>query len=538
VSEPAGKVVALAPPVSDGRPVIRTSLELHEQGDAAVRVLSSDPDLYQQAGHLVRVVRVDPSCATPERPDGTPEIRRVETETLREQVSRYSIWERYDQRLETWVQCQPPAPVAAAVRKRGQWFGVRPLEAVTESPALRPDGSILDKTGYDAPTRVLFVPSQAFPQVRDRPTVEHARKALAALEELFAQVPFERPEQRYVPIAALLTVVARPAIRGAVPAFGFNSPVAGAGKSLCVQVISSIATGRASEPNTYPDDPVELEKSLGAEALSGAPIIDFDNIEVPVESGPLLKAITAKDKVRLRVLGLSQKVSARWRAVVLLGGVGLLIGRQMDRRVIMANIVPKEERPELRTGFAIKNLDLYALDNRGRLLVAALTILRGYCLAVAEGGERVQTATLGNFEEWCRLVPAAIVWAGGLDVTGCRPAAIQGHEDPETTGLRAVLDHWNVLATSEGATIASVVELLYPNGRKVSPDEGRADGYGPLRTALEDLCPTKGSSPPTRHQIGQKFKKLQGRWIGKKSLKNRNDTKPGETAKWAVIEAP
>lgn len=525
------------PPQTDNRPVIRTNVELHEQGDAAVRALAADPELYQQAGHLVRVVRVDPSCATPDRPDGTPEIRRVEVETLREQLSRYAMWEKFHAKDQTWHRCDPPPAVAAAVRKRGQWFGIRPLEAITESPALRPDGSILSTPGYDAPTRVLYLPTQTFPGVRERPTREHARRALEALQEPFAEVPFERPEHLFVPVAALLTILARPAIRGAVPAFGFNSPVAGAGKSLVVQVISAIATGRWSEPNTYPADPVELEKSLGAEALSGAPIIDFDNIEDPVEGGPLLKAITAKDKVRLRVLGMSAKISARWRAVVLLGGVGLVIGRQMSRRVLLATIAPREERPELRTGFKHPDLAAWALEDRGRLLAGGLTLMRAFMLAMAEGEDRPATATLGSFEDWSRLVAQAIVWAGGPDVTQCRPSAASGGEDPETAALRVLLQNWNTLASPRGLSAKGALELLYPDGRKLSAVESKADGWGAVREALEELCPTRGLIPPTSHQVGAKFRKLKGRWVGGKCLANRDDTEGKEVAKWAVDSA-
>lgn len=525
------------PPEPDQRPVIRTALELHEQGDAAVSALAADPELYQQGGHLVRVVRVDPSCATPEHPEGTPVLRRVETETLGEELSRFARWERWSKTDETWHPCDPPARVAAAVRKRGQWFGIRPLEAVTESPALRPDGTILDRPGYDAATRVLYLPSEEFKTVRERPTQDHARKALDALTKPFEQFPFEKPEQLYVPIAALLTILARPAIRGAVPAFGFNSPVAGAGKSLVVQVISAVATGRWSEPNTYPADPVELEKSLGAEALSGSPIVDFDNIEDPVEGGPLLKAITAKDKVRLRVLGLSQKVSARWRAVVLLGGVGLSIGRQMSRRIIVASICPREERPELRSGFNITDLDAWALRERARLLAGALTVLRGYCVALSEGIERPKVAVLGSFEDWCRLVPEAIVWAGGADVTGCRAASGSGSDDPETAALRVLFAHWGALSGPGGLTARAALELLYPKGRKVTPEESTADGWGPLRGAVEDLIPTKGLAIPAPRQLGDRFKKIHGRWIGKLCLKNRDDSDGKNPAKWAIETA-
>jgi hypothetical protein len=40
----------------------------------------------------------------------------------------------------------------AAVHARGIWDGIRHLEAVINFPVLRPDGTVLDRPGYDAGT--------------------------------------------------------------------------------------------------------------------------------------------------------------------------------------------------------------------------------------------------------------------------------------------------------------------------------------------------------------------------------------------------
>src|SRR3989454_4746608 len=49
-----------------------------------------------------------------------------------------------------------------------------PLEAVTDVPVLRPDGSVLDLPGYDARTRLVYAPvlSLALPSVPAAPTAE------------------------------------------------------------------------------------------------------------------------------------------------------------------------------------------------------------------------------------------------------------------------------------------------------------------------------------------------------------------------------
>jgi putative DNA primase/helicase len=524
VSEPAN-VIPLHPPIE-----IKTNAPLHEQADRGIAALAREPNLYQQAGHLVRVVRVDPSCATPQHPEGTPDVRRAETDTLRELLGRHAAFVRWSKTRESYDPCHPPRDVAATILRRGEYHGIRPLDGVIEAPALRPDGSLLWQSGYDPATRLLFLPDRTWPRVRDEPQREHAVKALAALAALFEQIPFVRPADLYVPIAAILTLFARSAIRGAVPAFAFDSSVAGSGKSLIANVVGAIVTGRFSEPSTYPADDVELEKNLGAEALAGSTIVDFDNVEGLVEGGPLLKVLTARDKVRLRVLGLSQKVSSRWRAVVLLGGNNLAIGRQMSRRTILARIEPREERPEERTGFNIPNLPHHCLEQRERLGVAALTILRGF---VCAGSPSEGVKPLGSYEEWAALVPPAIVWAGGLDVTTCRPSAGPGGDDPETRALRVLLPRLGTLLGPEGSSAGALLKLLYPDGRRPRSD-GPPDGHDEVRDALEELCPTRGGFPPAAHPLGVKFRALQGRWIGGKRLVNRIVPNAWQGARWTV----
>lgn len=528
------------PDEPDLRPIIRTSSPLAEQGDAGLDALCGEPNLYQQSGYLARVVRVDPSEATPQRPDGSPEIRRAETETIRELLSRHADFERFDKSEKQWVATHPPKDVAAAIRKRGEYPGIRPLDAIIESPTLRPDGSLLDRPGYDAATRVLLLPGVDFPKIRDEPLIEHAHKALAALCEPFKEFPWTRPEGMYVPIAAILTLAARTAIQGSIPAIVFDSSVAGAGKTLLSGTVTASYTGRWAEGNTFPDDPVEMEKSLGGEAMSGAAIVDFDNVEGLVESPPLLKVLTARDRTRLRVMGSNTKISVRWRALIILGGVNIVLGRQMSRRSIVARLEPAQERPEEREGFAL-DLPRWAPANRTRLCAAALTLLRAYVVA---GRPDPGVRLLGSFEEWTALVARAIVWAGGLDVTRCRPSTSQGGDDPETEALRVVLPRWQALTRAhgverEGMTCGELLKVLYPGGRRPGRDEP-PDGYDELRDALEALASPKrsgGSSIPTAASLGYRLRAIKGRWIASKSFINRAPTDGNRAATWAVVDA-
>lgn len=529
------------------KPLIRVGPDIDVQGDLAIAALAADPNIYQQGGQLVHVVRIDPSEATPSKPSGTPEVRRLSAETAREQLARHARWERFDARVPKkgsdepgrWIACAPPKDVAAAILKRGQWRGIRPLDALTETPVLRPDGTILDKPGYDVATRVVYLLGFEPLPVPAAPTPEQTKAALDLLMDLISEIPFAQHEQRYVFLAALLTLFARPAIRGPAPAFGFDASVPGAGKTLCVQTISCIYVGRPSEPNTYSADPVELEKSLGGEAMSGAPIIDFDNIEDPVEAGPLLKCLTALDKVRLRVMGSNTKVSVKWVAVVLLGGNNLEIGRQMGRRTLVARIEPREENPEEREGFKIADLPTHALEHRSHLIAAVFTLIRAWISA----GRPQKAKAMGSYPAWSAVVPQIIQFVAGIDVTKCRPAAGPRRDDPERAAMRALLPLWARLAP-EGHTARETLEALYPGGQRppsVDRQTGqpnRPDGWEGMRAAIEGLCPGKVGFAPTPHALGIRLRKHKGAWFGKQRIVNVEDSDGKNAGKWIVESSP
>ena len=93
------------------------------------------------------------------------------------------------------------------------------------------------------------------------------------------------------------------------------------------------------------------------------------------------------------------------------------------------------ENPEAREDFKHPNLRAWVKEARARLVVAALTLLRAYFVA----GMPEPVKTIGSFESWAKLVPSAIRWAGGSDVTECR---VTDDAEPEKDMLRELLAAW------------------------------------------------------------------------------------------------
>lgn len=521
-------------------PVIELGTDLHRVVSESCSALVADRDIYQRDARLTRIVRVAEADALAEHMSaGTPQIRGIETPTLKERltaVATFKGWAKKktaDGEEMVLVRKLPPADVVHAVAARGEWPGIRVLTGVIETPSIRPDGTLIDVPGYDVSTGYVYLPHRQYPAVPANPTMEDARCALAALQEPWVDFPFTSEAARAVPLAAVLTLVARPAINGAVPGIFYDASTRGAGKSLGGRCATIIAHGREAALVTWPDDdPQELEKMLGAFALRGASVIFFDNVVGSFGGGPIDKVLTATDRVELRVLGKSAVPALQWRALIMATGNNAEIAGDTARRVLVCRLEPSCERPEDRdpSTFAIPDLERWCVENHPRLVVAALTLLRAYVVA---GRPRQDVPSWGSFQAWTDLVAHAIRWAGGPNVLATR-ATVSSDEDERTAALRTLLAKWQKFAP-EGMTARAVITALYPadrmSGRDVTPD-----GWDDLREAIETLAPPpKANARPNTNTLGYALRKAKGRVLGGLRLEHGGKDERAGVKSWIVM---
>jgi hypothetical protein len=269
----------------------------------------------------------------------------------------------------------------------------------------------------------------------------------------------------------------------------------------------------------YPVTDEELEKVLGAYALRGATLINFDNVTRAFGGGPIDRCLTAGDAVELRVLGRSEIPSLRWRAVILATGNNVELHGDTARRVLISRLESPLENPEERTGFRHPDLLGWVRTERRRLVCAALTILRAYVVA---GRPDVGVRPWGSFEAWSALVPAALVWAGSADPTKARPSIDLGRE-PEKQALTTLLDRLPRLDPGQGLTAKDIIAVLYSS----DPRRGHAppDGHDDLREAVETLTKTPAGKVPSSSDLGYAFRKLRSRIVSGKKLTGEPDAK-------------
>jgi putative DNA primase/helicase len=386
----------------------------------------------------------------------------VSAGSLVEIITSASRLGRYDARARATVPVNCPPQIADAYMKRKGRWGLRPLTGIANAPTLRPDGSLLDQPGYDPETGLLYIPQPGivFPAIPERPTRDDALAALAVLEELICRYPFVSPEARSVAIAAILTAVIRRMLPTA-PGFGFTSPVPGSGKGLLCDTIAYLAHGRQPSSLTQGSEE-ETEKRISSALMRGDLVILIDNIIESITGAKLLSVLT-QQSADLRPLGTSRLVAHDTRTLFLLNGINLTIPGDMCRRILVCGIDPECEHPE-RRAFDFDPLERVK-QNRGKYVMAALTILRAYFIEREEMwlraafGKQVDARPepLGSYVDWSRWVRDALLWLGQADPVTTIDTSKR--LDPVAERIADVFHHWaEIIGVDVRITVKGAIE--------------------------------------------------------------------------------
>ncbi len=401
---------------------------------------ANDPaEVYLRAGKLVRVV-------WDER--GRPSIEDLSPPSCGWRLANVAYCIKLTEEGPKHV--PPPEEVVGKILVRGGWQ-VPALEAIVESPTLRPYGTLLSTPGYDPLTRLCYSPEPGFrlPPIPDAPTDDDVGAAAVQIGSVLADFPFVKEvgregellsEASYANcVAAMLTPVLRPAIDGPVPAALFDKPQAGTGASLLVEAIALVATGRPAAMLTAPTEEAEWAKLITSLLLEGATLCAVDNLDRPLSSGKFASLLTLRTW-KDRALGRNETVVVPHRATWYLTGRNVALGGDMPRRVYQVRLNARMARPWERTGFRHPNLLEYVRAHRAELLAALLTMARGWFAAGCPKPER-EPPILGGFEAWVRTVGGILAHAG-IDGFLLNQPELYSRHDSEVEQWEAFLETW------------------------------------------------------------------------------------------------
>ena len=468
--------VANEAPVAKELPTIKVSKRLSKMTSHAQQMLiNAGVPFYHRGGELVRPI-IRTALAAHGQLTRTAQLKPICTAYMRDTMCRHAHWMKYDGRSKGFVPTMVPREVSETLLARDGVWKFREVVGVIACPTMRRDGSLLVKQGYDASTRLLMIEPPAMPPIPDEPTREDALQALALLEELVCESPFEGEAGKSVALSGMITPVVRGAMAVA-PMHVASAPMAGTGKSFLWDLVAAIATGQRRIPVIAAGDEEETEKRLGGILLTGQPLISIDNVNGPLKGEFLAQAIE-QHFVEVRPLGGSKivTVEAGGTTIFATGNNISIVGEDLCRRTIMAQLDALMEAPQLRQ-FRNDPISMI-LSDRGKYIAACLTICRAYVVA----GRPALLPRLASFAEWSDTVRSALVWLGKADPLDTMVTLRD--DDPDRELLGELLRAWaQYLGTGFGTAVPLAFIADMAGRMRLASSSG---GYDPEFPALHD----------------------------------------------------
>lgn len=372
------------------------------------------------------------------------------------------------------------------------------LESITETPFIRPDGTVCTEAGYDATTRTYLVNTLEL-RVPDSPTEEDVGSAVKLLrDEWMGDLLLQSDEDRALALALAITPFVRQMF-STCPLFVVDGNRPGTGKGLLMQIFGQLALGHPTPLNALPENDEEVRKSITSLLLMGLNVIAWD--EVHQIKGKVMSQLITSDTWSDRLLGSSTVVQLENRATFVCAGNNVGLKGDLFRRVVRIRLETDMERPQDRDAASFRHPDLgaWTMANRAELMSAVFTLVRAW---VQAGRPTPAAGGFGSFEGWYATI-------GGILENAGLPFSLQGTRDwADRADEERVLwsDHLDWLERvyeSSPFTVRQVCERL------------EADPDAPVL----DLG-TRGTPTELRYRtaLGREYRRQIGVWTGELAL--------------------
>jgi hypothetical protein len=421
------------------------------------------------------------------------------------------------------------------------WPSVRELRGIARGPFIRPDGTIGGtRSGYDQATGILVITDQDWSCVNHNPTAKDVSAAVDALLDVIKDFPFEtasvepvNPRNdtgRSVWVAAVLTLVGRPAFVGPSPLFLLDATTAGSGKSMLARLLSLIARGAEPPLAGMPQHSAELKKAMTAALDRGDDLHVFDNC-VGMIGNDVLDLLLTTTNFQDRRLGTNETIVAENRIMLVATSNNACVGADTARRTLTLRLRPEVDHPEEQE--FDRSPTSYALKHRPRLLASALTILRWHLMHDLDSAPRAKP--FGSFESWSDVIRLAVIRAGLADPLASQERVRQIDDGSRLRG--SFLECWEAWNPGFVGTARSLVSMLFdtrPDKRFI--DE--TDEAEKLRSIVMDLtnCTARTAGSAEARKLGYIIRSIRGRLFGGRSIDVANDTKEGNA--WCLTLPP
>lgn len=363
-------------------------------------------------------------------------------------IAQYWQWQKTEKAIYERL-IDPPVKVIKQILSLHKHRGLKPLNAVINAPTITQTDHIVSKQGYDKSTKLYL---DCLDHGVNVAALVSEQDAIAAYHELmrpFNTFDFADDVSRSVALSAVLTAITRPT-QATAPAFAFDAPKQGSGKTYFCECLGLLATGTAPAmtPSIEKNED-EIRKTLLSMVIEGRRFIIWDNVMGHFNSATMASFLTS-ERFSGRILGSSQSVEIAHRAMLLLTGNNITLVGDMPRRVLTCRFDTGIENPTQaqRNLSAIDGLKpaAYIERNRYKLAAAAITLIRGYLQSDEHRAGGMAKDRLPSFEDWDTVARQPVLWLS---------KRVEGLTDPK----RSIDD--NMANDPEHETLSELLACIY-----------------------------------------------------------------------------
>lgn len=471
------------------------------------------PHVYERNGSLVSVTETSEDV----------KVKDLGEHDLRSLLTQHTFTYRTSGDGDA-VRHLPSPTTCSTILATPEWHGVEQLRGVIHTPALRPDGTVIQRPGFDRETGLYLAGNLEMGRpIPDRPTSEDIKYALdLLLNWMLHDFPWVDHADRANCLAFLLTELLRPRLSCPAPLAGITAPDRGSGKTFLAATGEILYGGRQY---TWPENDAEMRKQITTMLReSTAPVLVFDNVpaervvEYPAFAG-LLTRRTWSD----RLLGQSREVEVPNDRTWAVTGTNLRFGGDLGSRSYLIAIDPKRPRPDRRTDFRIKNYESWVKEKRVTILKALLILARAWA---ADGAPEITYAMRG-FTPWAQQIGGLLAFhniEGFLDNANM----IDVHDEE--------MDTWSKFFAAwyerHGSTPKRLSALM--------PDDVALENGDPSERDWAEIFPRtgRGDRYVGRNTLGSMLRERKGRFYGTHAVQAAVDHKGHDAWKIVKYEAP
>lgn len=414
---------------------------------------------------------------------------------------------------------------------------LKPLKAIAYLPFATPEGDLVTNVGYDVKTCIFTeVDSEGMKPVSEAPSNDELIAALKTMWVPWSGYRFATANDYASMVSAIITAVCRPALRIA-PAYFFDAPVQGSGKTKCASALATLTRGKQSGVTPYVEGAgVEAEtvKKLVAMLIGGESFWLIDNV-VGIWRSSVIASLITDGAMSERILGGNQWYRGEARLMICATGNNASLDRDLGRRFIRIRIDTGVETPQARN-FQFDPAEM-ALATRMEIAHAVLTIIQGFWKAspVQHGGD-------AGFSEWNRLVRQCVLWLGssgvseaaGLGKLGDPAYSIMEEasaDDPETSAHLMLMTGLFDMFTGVAFQAKDVLRV-WEIGERSDTD----DPAGMVREGLNALLRQPSHGKPTAIGIGRVLQHRRDRVVNGMCFRLTGTDRNGVRS-WTVASA-